>query len=291
VAVLTLVIASPSAGVRDEDAAAQALKQYVQAVYPRDYAAAYPLISMADRHVKSKQDYLSENESLTGFGLESGRRLATQIQYKDLRAEIQGSQARIRVTLVLPDSDAPALNDILFAETATSAPLSEVRKQALRTQLDEVIRQGKLPTFESEQEFTLLYEWGQWRVFLNWADGITVRLVGATAEGLPWEFAPVQSVIRAQPGKTYRAVYRARNLTDKRITGKAVHRVEPHDKHPYFHELQCFCMIQETLQPGEAQEMVMVFSVDPDIPADVRELEVSYVFYPIEKFPANAAME
>jgi hypothetical protein len=288
VAALTLSFISLNAGIRDEDVAIQTLKQYVQAIYPRDYAAAYRLISMADRHVKPEQDYLRENESLTGFSLEAARKLASQIQYKNLRAEVQGDQATIHVTLVGPDTSAPALNEIVFAESAANARLSESQKQALRANLDALIRQGKAPTFESEQEFTLVKESGQWRVFHGWGNGVTVRLIGKVAEGLPWEFGPVQPIIRALPGKTYRAVYRARNLTDTPITGKALHRIEPKDKGQHFHELQCFCLIQETLQPGEEQEMALVFTVDPAIPPDVREFEVSYVFYPVERFPTDA---
>jgi cytochrome c oxidase assembly protein CtaG/Cox11 len=275
-------------GSAPSEEAIQTFKQYVQAVYPRDYAAAYPLISQADKDVKPEADYLRENESLSGFSLEVGRRLASLIQYKDLNVQLQGDKATINVTLVTPDSEDPALNDILFAESATSTPLTDAQKQALRDKLEDLIRQQKLPTAESEQQFNLVKESGQWRIFLGWVNGIVVRLKADVAEGLPWTFEAAQPVIRALPGKTYRAIYRAKNLTDREITAKASHSIEPKDQAKYLNTLECFCLIQQTLRPGEEQEFVLVFTIDPDIPPDVHELDVSYVFYPIEKFPANA---
>jgi hypothetical protein len=290
-AVSIFMIAQRDQAIRDEVAAIQTLKQYVRAIYPRDYSAAYPLISMSDRHVKSEEEYVRENDPLTGFGLEIGRMLAARIEFRDLQLEIEGNQATIHVTLVGPDGDDPVLNDALFAHTATGVPMSEARKQAVKARVGGLIDSGELPTFDSKQTFTLVREQGTWRVSLGWGRGIAVRLSGSVAEGLPWEFGPVQPVILAQPGKTYRAVFRARNLTGTRIVGKATRRIGPKDGSSYFHDLQCFCMIQAALRPREAKEMELVFRLDQAIPPQVREFDVSYVFYPIDKFPANATEE
>src|SRR5438093_1237156 len=95
-----------SGAVKDNSQSAlEVLKAYVKAVYPRDYAAAYPLISQADKDVESQADYLRENESLSGFSLELDRNLASYIEYKNLQVAVQGDRATIDVTLAVPDSD------------------------------------------------------------------------------------------------------------------------------------------------------------------------------------------
>jgi cytochrome c oxidase assembly protein subunit 11 len=59
----------------------------------------------------------------------------------------------------------------------------------------------------------------------------------------------------------------------------------PEEYEPYFTSIQCFCFIQQTLDPGETIDMKLIFRLDYNIPADVRQLENKYVFYDIESFP------
>jgi len=55
----------------------------------------------------------------------------------------------------------------------------------------------------------------------------------------------------------------------------------------YLEIVQCFCFIQQTLAPGEEKEFPLVFRVNWNAPEELKELRVSYEFYPIDKFPEN----
>ena len=44
-------------------------------------------------------------------------------------------------------------------------------------------------------------------------------------------------------------------------------------------------MFQLTLAPGEEQTLTLVIALTEPLPADQKELEVHYGFYPIEAFP------
>ena len=91
--------------------------------------------------------------------------------------------------------------------------------------------------------------------------------------------------MRALPGETLTAKYRATNRSNLPITGKAKHYLLPEEYEKYITTIQCFCFIQQTLQPGESEDMTLIFQVDYDVPAEVREVENRYVFYLLETFP------
>ena len=51
-------------------------------------------------------------------------------------------------------------------------------------------------------------------------------------------------------------------------------------------KIDCFCFIEQTLQPGESVLMPVRFYIDPDIAsepgtADIDEIILSYTFFPV----------
>lgn len=115
---------------------------------------------------------------------------------------------------------------------------------------------------------------------------ISVRFDANVAPGLGWDFRPEQGVVTVRVGETRLALYRAKNLSDRPITGTATYNVSPNQTGAYFSKLQCFCFTEQTLQPGEEIDMPVAFFVDPSI-ADNRELDgvrditLSYTFFPV----------
>jgi len=67
------------------------------AIYSRDYAKAYALISAADREHKPREEYLQETGSFTGFTLGLARRLASHIEHREIQTNIQGDRATVTV--------------------------------------------------------------------------------------------------------------------------------------------------------------------------------------------------
>jgi len=117
---------------------------------------------------------------------------------------------------------------------------------------------------------------------------IKVRFDANTANGLPWDFKPVQREVTVRIGETTMIKYEARNLFDQTTFGRASFNVAPGRAGAYFNKVQCFCFTDTTLKPGEDMEMPVVFFVDPEIVndpdlKDVKTITLSYTFFPIEK--------
>lgn len=108
---------------------------------------------------------------------------------------------------------------------------------------------------------------------------ITVQFDGGVNSKLPWEFHPQQMTMQVRPGEQYETTYFARNTSDRAIVGNAVPSVAPARASGYFGKTECFCFTAQTLQPGEARDMPVRFIVDPELPADVNTITLSYTFY------------
>ena len=102
-----------------------------------------------------------------------------------------------------------------------------------------------------------------------------------------WEFtAPVMSM-EVQPGRMYGADFFATNLAQQPQLAQAIPSVAPSIAAKYFIKTECFCFDQQMFAGGERKEMPMRFIVDPDLPADVETITLSYTFYGVRR---NAAL-
>lgn len=117
---------------------------------------------------------------------------------------------------------------------------------------------------------------------------VNVRFDANTNSSLPWQFEPEKNVERTAIGARKMAFYKAKNLSDKPVTGTATFNVTPAQAGQYFTKIQCFCFTEQTLKPGEEIRMPVVYQVDPKIlddPDDSRisEITLSYTFYPVDE--------
>ena len=108
---------------------------------------------------------------------------------------------------------------------------------------------------------------------------VTVQFDGGVNSKLPWQFAPEQQSMRVQVGRQYEALYAARNTSDRPIVGNAVPSVAPAKASAYFNKTECFCFTEQLLAAGESRDMPVRFIVDPDLPAGVKTLTLSYTFF------------
>ena len=118
---------------------------------------------------------------------------------------------------------------------------------------------------------------------------VTVQFDGGVNSKLPWHFKPEQNTLRVQPGRQYEAMYFARNDGERAIVGNAVPSVAPARASGYFNKTECFCFTAQTLQAGESRDMPVRFIVDPDLPAGVKTITLSYTFYKNESQTAALA--
>ncbi len=117
---------------------------------------------------------------------------------------------------------------------------------------------------------------------------ISVRFDANQAPNLPWVFAPEKSVDTFTIGARDLAFYKAKNLSGRPVTGRAVFNVSPSQAGKYFNKIQCFCFTEQTLKPGQEVRMPVVFYVDPAIlndksAQDISEITLSYTFYPVDE--------
>lgn len=110
----------------------------------------------------------------------------------------------------------------------------------------------------------------------------------ANVTDLPWEFAPEQRSMDVQLGQTGLAYYKVKNTSDKAITGISTFNVTPIKAAPFFIKTECFCFIEQRVEPGQEISMPVLFFVDPQLDddkrlKDVKEITLSYTFFEVEK--------
>ncbi len=259
---------------------------YTRAVYARDYATAWELISTGDREQKGREAYLSENISYSGLQQELAYMLADWIEFDDVETVIEGDNATVSVYVRVPNGNQPdayaLLNDAEEVPDGEAAP-----RQALREGLERMHSDGTLEYVEGVYSFELVRDSDGWGISLGWSHAIRVTLTAEVSDGLPWDFVALQTEVLALPGETLTVRYRAENLSSETVTAKAKHIVSPDALSENFITIQCFCFIQQTLAPGEVVEMPLVFRINPSVPDNVTAFQNHYVFYPIDKFPES----
>ena len=120
---------------------------------------------------------------------------------------------------------------------------------------------------------------------------LSIRFDSNIRNGIPWNFYPEKKTVSVGVGGKSMAIFIAKNLSDKPVTGRAVFNVTPEFAGPYFTKIECFCFTEQTLKPGQEVRMPVLFYVDKKIMddpdnKDVQEITLSYTFYPVEK-PEN----
>ncbi len=123
---------------------------------------------------------------------------------------------------------------------------------------------------------------------------INVRFDANLAPGLPWSFTPEQRQITLKIGELGMVKFKAKNVSDKPVTGQATYNVTPDAMGAYFSKIACFCFNEQTLQPGEEIEMPVTFYVDPGMVDDpdsksIQTVTLSYTFFQAVKPPRPVA--
>ena len=114
-------------------------------------------------------------------------------------------------------------------------------------------------------------------------------VLDANTRGLPWRFKALQASVTVHPGQLVQVDYEIRNDTDRPVTGQAIPSYLPRDAASHFRKLDCFCFTTQTLKPGEARRMPVVFVIDPAAPKDLHTVTLSYTFFEVEGGAAASA--
>ena len=112
---------------------------------------------------------------------------------------------------------------------------------------------------------------------------INIRFESNITDSLNWDFYSKTKTVKIPMGEEKTIYYFAKNLSDQPIVGTATFNVTPAKAGQYFMKIDCFCFVEQLLNPGESMNMPVTFFIDPDLYKDenvqeVNEITLSYTF-------------
>lgn len=116
---------------------------------------------------------------------------------------------------------------------------------------------------------------------------IRLQLIANTNNGAPWEFRPINDSISVGTGLMQTTEFYARNLSPEAMNGVATPDIRPAEAARYFRKVECFCFDEQEFGPGEARNLGVRFYVDPDLPAHIDTITLSYTFFAKQKLASN----
>ena len=110
-----------------------------------------------------------------------------------------------------------------------------------------------------------------------------IKFIAEVDKLLEWNFVALQETTKIKIGENTIIQYEGKNLSNKTITSTADFIVSPELILPYLVKTECFCFIEQTLEPGESKIFTMVFFIDPSVDSieklkDLKELVFTYEF-------------
>jgi hypothetical protein len=253
------------------------LSKYLRFLYARDLGQAYRFISTVDQRIKKRDDYMRERGAFTGFALEAARKLAELIEIRPVSQQVDGSRSRLKVALKLPDASgvAPLLMD-WDEQRLNSLPAPEQKK--IISNIDRLAHDKKLPMIEGEEEFILVKENSQWRVFLNWAAGVKVKFAAIVPSDGTIAAEPITRESIARSGEPFTIGFTVKNRASNDIRTRIVHMVDPAELKQYLDLVECALLLPVRLRPGEEQVYNSTYLVRGDLPDGTKALDVTYEF-------------
>lgn len=108
---------------------------------------------------------------------------------------------------------------------------------------------------------------------------ISIEFMSTVNANGAWTFEPLTTSLTVNPGKLYTVSYTARNeLTEDRVA-QAVPSVAPGAAAKYLLKTECFCFTEQAFLASEEKVMPVTFIVDPELPAHVDTITLSYTMF------------
>jgi cytochrome c oxidase assembly protein subunit 11 len=105
-----------------------------------------------------------------------------------------------------------------------------------------------------------------------------------TNGALDWKFYPEVNTLELKPGEVRTVKFNVENLSNKVTSGSASFNVSPSSFGVYLNKIGCFCFEKQTLKPGENQEFILTFFLDPKVvddnkTKDIADVTLSFTFF------------
>jgi hypothetical protein len=277
VLLLPLLYMVESTRGRPAEEPTRVLSRYLNFLYARDFRQAYRFISSADRQLKKPEDYARERGSFTGFTLEVARKLAASIQLKPVAEQTDGNSKRIKLAMKLPDATGVAALLLDWDEKRLNSLPPPEQKKILAT-IDRLAHDNQLPMIEGEEDYTLVKEGSQWKVFLNWAAGVHVNFAATLPADSALAAEPITKATVARSGDVFTIGFKVKNRAQQETVTRISHHVEPQELAQYLDLVECALLLPVRIRPGEEQVYNSTYLIRGDLPDGVKDLNVTYEF-------------
>jgi cytochrome c oxidase assembly protein subunit 11 len=110
---------------------------------------------------------------------------------------------------------------------------------------------------------------------------ITVQFIAHHNAEMGWDFQPSVAQLVVRPGEVNVVSYRVTNPKNDVMVGQAIPSVAPNAAAAHLNKIECFCFEEQTLEAGETADMPIRFFIDPELPANITKVTLSYTLYDI----------
>jgi hypothetical protein len=248
-------------------------------VYARDFKNAYSYISARDRRLKDEATYVRERGSFQGFVSEVARQLAGYVAVSVLEQRIVRPRAYVKLDVRAPDPE--KTGPLVRGWDADGLEkLTVIERKELLGKLETMRRERALPLYQAAENFELVNETGQWKVFLNWAAGKQVSFQTTLSPGLSVEARVKQAQVAARSGENFTVSLLIKNTGKQDVLTRVGHLVDPFEFRDYLDLIECGFLYPIRLPAGREEEFTATYRIRDSIPESVRQLSVTYAFSP-----------
>lgn len=110
---------------------------------------------------------------------------------------------------------------------------------------------------------------------------VTIEFMTSLNQGMPLAFRSETAKLKVHPGQYYTVKFFGENLTDTKLTGRAIPSIAPGLYAEYLKKAECFCFSEQEFDPHRVREMPVRFVIDPALPTDIKEMTLSYTFFDV----------
>ncbi|HEY7554773.1 MAG TPA: cytochrome c oxidase assembly protein [Candidatus Binatia bacterium] len=262
---------------------ASVTRAYLRAVYARDFAEAYRYVSSEDRRARNINQYLGQRGPFSGFALEIAKMLAAMVEVEIIPTQVAAPRMELTARYRAPDPEkiAALLRHWNGYQLNSLSPAE--RKQIIEA-VEKKKRDKSLDMIAGEEKLTLVKEGDEWRIFLNWAAGVTIPFGAIVADSIGAAMLDVslsrrQAVV--QPGEVFEIIVRIKNRSQQPTVVRIGHLIQPKKLTDYLEIVQCGFLLPVKLAPGIEQEYSGTYLLRGSLPEGVHQLNLTYDFRPL----------
>lgn len=255
-----------------------AIANFLQASYARDYRTAYSYIAARDQHVWSKESYARRYQSLNGFALTLAQTLAARMEVWTMTRQVESDRIDYEISYRVPTADelAPALLDW---DGKKLNALSNAEQQQLLKKIQHLGQKPDAIRMNGRESLKLVRENGRWKIFYDWASAnkVKVKLTAPRASGINVLISGDEFMVKES--EPFDVNFTITNRGHAPASVRLIHRVEPASAQQHLAMIACGALLPITLQPGASQEITMSYLLTPGIRSG-RQIELGYQIQP-----------